>query len=652
MSFLVMSTTALALGPILGWLLRASAMGLQVLDGFVIVSIIGVCAGHMLPEALTSAGPWALATLAAGFLVPGAVEHTLVRSPRRTHLMVLMVATVGLVLHAALDGAALAGVHDHAASAVGETTGVALAWGVLLHRIPVSLMIWWAFRPQYGAGPAVAVLLALAGGTVGGYLAAHDVVQGMSGSVSGHVLALIAGSLLHVILHQTGPEGLAGRVHPCPRWAGFGGLAALGLGLWSAAQGGPAQQATLHAFLELLLESAPALVLGFLAAGLVHNLLPEAGMDWLRGGGVLGQSLKGMAFGLPLPICSCGVVPVYQSLVRRGAPVAAAIAFLVATPEVGLDAVLLSLPLLGARVTGVRLVAAMGVALVAGVLLGLVAPAAAAPAPAATPEDPCCASTSCCEKAEHPGLAERLRAAWQYGAVELVDHTGPWVLLGLAAAAIAAPALDLRGLAGLPATTQVVLMTLVGMPLYVCAAGATPVAAVLIAKGVSPGAAIAFLLAGPVTNVTTFGVLSRLHGRRTASLFVAVLVAACVGAGLLTDLLGGPDLGVGASAALSHSEHGWVAHGAAVLVALAALSALLRQGPRGLADQILGAADSHDHAPAEASPPPGRHADIDPGRGHHGHGCEEAVPAIPHDHGCGHDHGCDDEQVVDPGSPS
>jgi hypothetical protein len=328
-----------------------------------------------------------------------------------------------------------------------------------------------------------------------------------------------------------------------------------------------------------------------------------------------------MAFGLPLPICSCGVVPVYQSLIHRGVPVSAGIAFLVATPELGMDAVLLSLPLLGVRVTLVRVLAAVFVALSAGLILG----AMGTQADREKAGEGGCGS-GCCER-QGPilGVPQRLAAAIRYGAVELLDHTGPWILVGLLIAAVVQPSLDLTSLTSLPGTWQVLLMTLLGMPLYVCAAGATPIAAVLIAKGVSPGAALAFLLAGPVTNATTFGVLAKLHGKRTATLFVVTLVAACGAAGLLTDLLSQGFLANAAQEAVSHEEYGLISWLSVGLLGVLAVLSLLRQGPRGLAEQVVGGTHDHDHGQ---------------GAGHHGHTCDEAPEAADHDHGCHHDHGC------------
>lgn len=337
--------------------------------------------------------------------------------------------------------------------------------------------------------------------------------------------------------------------------------------------------ATGRAFLSLTLTSAPALLAGFLLAGLVSALIHPARSSWLGGGRRSGQALRGLAFGLPLPICSCGVVPMYQSLVRRGAPLTAALAFLVATPELGLDAVLLSIPLLGLPLTAARVFAAAAVALLVALMIGGSAPGAPS---RAGPAD-----------ANTRPLGERLREGLRYGLVELVDHTLPWIVLGLLIAALAEPLLDHELLLGLPPAVQVPLAALLGIPLYVCASGATPLAAVAIHKGLSAGAALTFLLAGPATNVTTFGVLSALHGRGLAIRFGVALTITAVFAGWTVDALG---LGIPQmphpGEVHAHSFTLFSQASAVVLLGLG-VSSLLRQGARGAAEQVLNPV--HDH---------------------------------------------------------
>lgn len=331
----------------------------------------------------------------------------------------------------------------------------------------------------------------------------------------------------------------------------------------------------------LVLESAPALLLGYGLAGVIPFLLTPTGVNSLSSGGKLMQSLRGVAFGLPLPVCSCGVLPLYESLIRRGAPPAAAMAFFVATPELGLDAVLLSVPLLGSSLTVARVVAAFVVALLVALLVG------GRPG-ASTPR-----RQEAVAEANSGDWGARVRSGLRFGFVEVFDHTMPWIALGLVVAVMAEPMLSHGAIDHVPWFLQVPIAALVGVPVYVCASGATPIAALALHKGLSTGAAIAFLIAGPATNVTTFGVLARLHGRRMALQFGVAVTVLAILAGWAVDMLEVPAAPVLDDHAHAEEHGSWFAWACVVGLALLALSSLFRQGPRGALQQILEPIHSH-----------------------------------------------------------
>ncbi len=336
----------------------------------------------------------------------------------------------------------------------------------------------------------------------------------------------------------------------------------------------------LRSLMALALESSPALLLGYLLAGLIPLFLNPTRMSFLSQGGPGKQALRGVAFGLPLPICSCGVLPIYESLIRKGVPTTAALAFLVATPELGLDAVLLSLPLLGSSLTWARVIWAFVVALLVAWIVGRAGEKAKE-----APEE---------EEADSPtrSWGARARDGLRFGLVDIFDHTMPWIALGLIAAALAEPLLSHGALATIPALLQSPLAALVGIPIYVCASGATPVVALALHKGLTAGAAISFLIAGPATNLTTFGVLARLHGRFKAILFGVSVVGFAVLAGWAVDLMG-----IAAKPILQahgHSFHGpWLAWFCLICLMTLGLSSLFRQGPRGIVGQILEPIHTH-----------------------------------------------------------
>ena len=321
-------------------------------------------------------------------------------------------------------------------------------------------------------------------------------------------------------------------------------------------------------FLSLALEAAPALLLAYAFAGLLNALLVERTLSWLGEGNTLRQASKGVAFGLPLPICSCGVVPLYQTLVQRGVPGTAALAFLISTPEIGVDAMLISLPLLGGELTVIRIAAAVLVALGLAIFLG----------PRIKPK----AKQITSQELKTVSLRTRIEGGLRYGFGPLVDHTLPWMLVGLSIAAYAAPLFDAQTIAALTPFWQVPVFALLGIPMYVCASAATPLAAIAIMHQVSPGAALAFLLTGPATNVTTFGVLRALHGRSIAILFGVFVASLSIGLGWLINAIF-LDAQVSYEPSHAHTSIEWIC--LALLGGLMLIS-LFRQGPRGMVNHI------------------------------------------------------------------
>jgi uncharacterized membrane protein YraQ (UPF0718 family) len=267
------------------------------------------------------------------------------------------------------------------------------------------------------------------------------------------------------------------------------------------------------------------------------------------------------------------VLPLYEALVRRGVPATAAVGFLIATPELGIDAILLSVPLLGGQLTVARLVAAFAVALVTALVVGRVV---GPPAPVGDAQG---------RRQAQPPLRQRIVAGLRFGLEELFDHTMPWVLAGLLVAAWAQPLLSHAWLQAVPGYLQVPLFALLGIPLYVCASGATPLAAVAIFAGVSPGAALAFLLAGPATNVTTFGVMRRLHGQRAAVWLGVVVVVGAILVGWGVNALDLETLG--GSHDHHHEESPWWQWACVITLGLLLLASLFRQGPRGVMAQLM-----------------------------------------------------------------
>ncbi|MEM9693267.1 MAG: permease [Myxococcota bacterium] len=601
MPFFISSILALVVGPLVAHALLERRRALVVLDGFVVTALIGLLGLHLLPEALSVAGGYAAIATVIGFVLPSVFERYVVSQRRISPL--LLFAMAGLAVHAMLDGAALhgAGRHEHAKDGIDSDWALALA--VILHRLPLGLTVWWAVH-THSKRVAYTIFATIIAATTVGYFGSDVFFRHLPEVGLATFQALVAGSVLHVVIDH-GPDVRArGRTE---RRLSAGGALTAGVVLLTLGAAHPDNQRVAyeldaaHTFATLAFESAPALLFAFLFAGLASSLIGRGSLRWLGRGRPATQAVKGVAFGLPLPVCSCGVLPMYQGLVQRGGSVAASMAFLVATPEVGLDAILLSVPLLGSEMTVARVVCAGVVALVVGTWVGgRVSPTADTGLPSERPPTT---------------LRQRIVAGLRFGFIELVDHVGPWILAGLALAALLEPSVDASALSGLPFWLTVPAMALLGMPLYVCASGATPLVAVLIHKGLGAGGAIAFLLTGPATNITTFGVLKRLHGTSVAIRFA-------VGVGVVAVLLGYAVEGfsVAAEPALAlheaaHAEPTWLQIASLTVLVVAFFASLLRQGPRGVLSQVL---NPHGH--------------------HHDDGCEHHHHDHDHHHHHHHDH--------------
>lgn len=309
-------------------------------------------------------------------------------------------------------------------------------------------------------------------------------------------------------------------------------------------------------------QMAPWLLLGFLVAGLLSVYVSPRWLERHLGGKGMGPVWKSSVLGVPLPLCSCGVIPVAASLRRHGASPAATTAFLLSTPQTGVDSIAVTGALMGPVFAVIRPV----VALLTGVLGGGLVQVAEGRQPTVTDG---------AQADGPPAHGHRLRSALSYGFETLPRDIGRSLLLGLALAAVIAvlvPAGSLTRFLGGGLVPILVMMT-VGVPLYVCATGSVPLAAGFIHAGVSPGAALAFLIAGPATNAATLTTLLRVLGRRTTVIYLLTVAVSAVLGGLLVDTVaGGLDLRLPMLHTHDHEHHpGWLEHVWAGLLVLTLL---------------------------------------------------------------------------------
>ncbi len=293
---------------------------------------------------------------------------------------------------------------------------------------------------------------------------------------------------------------------------------------------------------NILRESAAFILVGFAIAGLLHVALARGRWaNWLRGLGARSVVLAS-AVGLPLPLCSCSVLPAAVSLRKQGASKGATLSFLISTPETSVQSVLLTYALLGPIMAIYRPLASWITAMTAGLAQNFVErrfPSSEPDVDQADPSTACCAGGECRDEAPLADGAQKpdWRAGMRHAFVDIFDDVIGWMLLGVVVAAaiqVLVPGFILDAMFGSPLQAMLIMLV-IGVPLYVCAESSTPIAAVLIAQGISPGAALVFLLAGPATNIGSVGVLLRQLGRRTVVIYLVSIAIVSVVMGLALD---------------------------------------------------------------------------------------------------------------------
>lgn len=329
---------------------------------------------------------------------------------------------------------------------------------------------------------------------------------------------------------------------------------------------------------HLFLDASVYILFGILIAGLLRMFLSPHYIARHLGEGKVMSVIKASLMGIPVPLCSCGVLPAAASIKKQGANNGATTAFLISTPESGVDSIAISYALLDPIMTVVRPVVAFITAFVAGISENIMNPPKRAHENNGAlncPVDDCCDGEDCPpeEHSNHHSFSERASAGMRYAFGELWEDLVGWFLVGLVLAGIIAAIVpeELLGAALGGGIGAMLLMLAVGVPLYICATASTPIAAALILKGVSPGAALVFLLVGPATNVASMSVLVGLLGKRAVAVYLAAIASVSVAAGLILDQIYN-SLGIDAGAVMGQAGEivpGWLQLlGAVILIAV------------------------------------------------------------------------------------
>jgi uncharacterized protein len=277
---------------------------------------------------------------------------------------------------------------------------------------------------------------------------------------------------------------------------------------------------------RVLLELSPALLLGTLIAGLLHVLLPDGLVSRHLSGSTYRDVLRAVLFGIPMPLCSCGVIPTAIGLKKQGASPGAATGFLISTPQTGVDSILVAATFLGWPFALFKVLAAFVTGMLGGVLVNLGEKTAAKDSSAAP------------EEAKGENIPKTPAEVFRYGVFELLGSIDLWIVLGVAASAVitvAVPEGYLAGTAWAGGIGGMLIVLAISLPLYVCTTGSVPIAAALIAAGMPPGAALVFLMAGPATNVATLGSVYRSLGKRVLAIYLGTVAVMSIVLGLAFD---------------------------------------------------------------------------------------------------------------------
>lgn len=300
-------------------------------------------------------------------------------------------------------------------------------------------------------------------------------------------------------------------------------------------------------FINILNEMSPYLMLGFLFAGILKVAFPQRFIDKYLGKPTARSVLNASLIGIPLPLCSCGVIPTGISFYKSGATKGSSVSFLISTPQTGVDSILVTYSLLGLPFAIIRPFIALFTGVMGGILTNIDDKKKDTNA-IKYPErsinksetsDSCGCGDDGCNSHIQTKKRSLIYTMFKYAFVDFLQDISKWLVIGLALAAfisILIPDDFFTGVIGNDIIGMLVILA-ASIPLYICATATVPIAAILMIKGISPGAALVLLMAGPATNAATLTVLNKVMGRKTTLSYLFTIITGALFFGLLIDNL-------------------------------------------------------------------------------------------------------------------
>lgn len=280
--------------------------------------------------------------------------------------------------------------------------------------------------------------------------------------------------------------------------------------------------------IHLINEMSPYLLLGFLIAGVLHVFVPSHYYQRFLSKPSFRSVVDAAILGIPLPLCSCGVIPTAMSLHKEGASKGATTSFLIATPQTGIDSILATYGMMGLPFAIVRPIAALVTALLGGTAANIFDKKQSQQATVA-------ANCSC----QEPETGNKLLRVLKYAYIDMLGDIGRWLVLGLVLAGVITIAVPDQLFTLFEGNTlaSMLLVLCISVPMYLCATGSIPIAVALMMKGLTPGAALVLLMAGPACNIASMMVVKQVLGLRSMIVYLASIVIGAIGFGCLIDLL-------------------------------------------------------------------------------------------------------------------
>ena len=299
----------------------------------------------------------------------------------------------------------------------------------------------------------------------------------------------------------------------------------------------------MNQFIDLVTEMSPYLLLGFLLAGLMHAFIPGTIYSKYLAKPNMRSVVLAALFGIPLPLCSCGVLPTAMSLRREGASKGAAVSFLIATPQTGVDSIIATFSLMGLPFAIIRPIAALATAIFGGKMVNVIEGDEGAGKFDSTNEqthDDLCGDSCCGGHDKVPtSFVGKVIEALRYAYIDMMESVGKWLVVGLIVAGLITIFVpdSYFEIFKDNSFTSMLLVLCISIPMYLCATGSIPIAVALMMKGLTPGAALVLLMAGPACSVASVLVVSKVLGRRTLIAYLGSIISGAVGFGLVTDYL-------------------------------------------------------------------------------------------------------------------